>query len=205
MRAAERTCGVPGGQMFLPARMKCSGEMQRGCPMRIEGLDEIDNKILEIIKDNARLTYKEIGEQAGISRVSVKTRMDAMREKGIIRGFQTLIDPARVPSGIRFFLDIECEPEHFEEVAEYLASSRMIRQIYSVSGTCRIHAAGFSPNTRNLEYFANTIYRSRRGVRQVSFHTVLSTLMDADGGVEYVRYQEPEHLEEGAGDKEGKQ
>ena len=51
--------------------------------MHIEGIDEIDNKILDIIKDNARLTYKEIGEQAGISRVSVKTRMDALQEKGL--------------------------------------------------------------------------------------------------------------------------
>ena len=54
--------------------------------MHIEGLDDLDNKILEIIKDNARLTYKEIGEQVGISRVSVKTRMDALQEKGIIKG-----------------------------------------------------------------------------------------------------------------------
>ena len=50
--------------------------------MHIEGLDQLDNKILEIIKNNARLTYKEIGEQVGISRVSVKTRMDALQEKG---------------------------------------------------------------------------------------------------------------------------
>ena len=52
--------------------------------MYIEGIDEVDNKILETIKDNARLTYKEIGEIVGISRVSVKNRMDAMQERGII-------------------------------------------------------------------------------------------------------------------------
>ena len=44
--------------------------------------ESIDNRILNVIKDNARLTYKEIGEQVGISRVSVKTRMDALQEKG---------------------------------------------------------------------------------------------------------------------------
>ena len=169
--------------------------------MQIEGLDEIDNKILEIIKDNARLTYKEIGEQTGISRVSVKTRMDQLQEKGIIRGFQTLIDPTKVPEGIQFFLDIECVPEYFEEIAACLASGRMIRQIYSVTGECRIHAVGFAPNSRSLEHFANTIYRGQRGVRRMSCHAVLSTLMDVDGGVEYVRYQEHEHLEEGAVDR----
>jgi len=170
--------------------------------MRIEGLDETDNRILDIIKDNARLTYKEIGERVGISRVSVKLRMDALQEKGIIKGFQTLIDPTKVPEGTRFFLDIECIPDYYEEIAEHLASSKMIRQIYAVSGECRIHAVGFASNTKNLEYFANSIYRSQRGVRRLGCHTVLSTLMDADGGVEYVRYQEHEHLEEGTGGKE---
>ena len=172
--------------------------------MQIDGLDETDNRILDIIKDNARLTYKEIGEQAGISRVSVKARMDAMQEKGIIKGFQTVIDPARVPEGIKFFLDIECVPDHYEEIVEYLASSKMIRQIYGVSGECRIHAVGFASNSKNLEYFANTLYRSQRGVRRMGCHTVLSTLMDVDGGVEYVRYQEYEHLEDGTGSKEVK-
>lgn len=173
--------------------------------MQIEGLDETDNRILEIIKDNARLTYKEIGEQAGISRVSVKTRMDALQEKGIIRGFQTLIDPTKAPEGTRFFMDIECVPDYYEEMVEYLATSKMIRQIYGVSGECRIHAVGFSSNAKNLECFANTIYRSQRGVRRMGCYTVLSTLMDVEGGVEYVRYQEREHMETGAGNKENQQ
>ena len=165
--------------------------------MHIEGIDEIDNRILEIIKNDARLTYREIGERAGISRVSVKTRMDALQEKGIIRGYQTVIDPTKVPEGTKFFLDIECVPDCFEDIAEYLASSRMIRQIYCVSGECRIHAEGFAPNARNLEYFANTIHRQGHGIRRLGCHTVLSTLMDVDGGVEYVRYTEPEYMEEG--------
>ena len=163
--------------------------------MKIEGLDELDNRILDIIKENARLTYKEIGEQAGISRVSVKTRMDAMQEKGIIQGFRTVIDPTAIPEGIRFFMDIETTPEHFEDTAEYLSQNKMIRQIYSVSGSCRIHAVGFANNAKNLEHFSNSIFRSQLGVRRISCHTVLSTMMDIDRGVEYVRYQKSEHLE----------
>ena len=167
--------------------------------MRIEGIDELDNKILEVIKDNARLTYKEIGEQVGISRVSVKSRMDALQEKGVIRGYRTVIDPTGVPEGILFFLDVECSPDQYEDTAEYLARNKMIRRIYSVSGECRIHAVGFANNARNLEYFSNAVYRSRLGVRRISCHTVLSTIMDIDRGVDYVRYQESEHLEEGTG------
>ncbi len=163
--------------------------------MQIPGIDEIDNRILDIIRENARLTYKEIGDQVGISRVSVKTRMDALQEKGIIKGFHTIIDPTGLPEGIRFFLDVECTPDTFEDMAAFLADSKMIRQVYSTSGDCRLHAIGYAPNTRNLEYFVNTLYRREHGVRHISCRTVLSTLMDVDGGVDYVRYQKPEHME----------
>ena len=165
--------------------------------MQIEGLDELDNTILTIIKDDARLTYKEIGERAGISRVSVKARIDALEKKGIIKGYKTVIDEEAVGGGTRFFLDVECAPEHYEDVVEYLAGNRMVREICSVSGECRIHAEGYAANTKNLEYLSNAIFRGGLGVRRISCHTVLSVMMDKDGGVDYVRYQEPEHLENG--------
>ena len=43
--------------------------------MNIEGLDKLDNAILETIKDNARMSYSDIGEKVGLSRVAVKNRM----------------------------------------------------------------------------------------------------------------------------------
>ena len=48
-------------------------------------MDNTDSRILEIIKENARLSYSEIGKAAGISRVAVKKRMDAMEKAGVIR------------------------------------------------------------------------------------------------------------------------
>lgn len=36
--------------------------------MNIAGLDKVDNAILEVIKDNARMSYSDIGEKVGLSR-----------------------------------------------------------------------------------------------------------------------------------------
>ena len=168
--------------------------------MHIEGLDELDNRIIEIIKDNARLTYSEIGAKAGVSRISVKKRMEALEKKGIIQGYKAVIDSTKVPEGVRFLLDLETTPECFEDIVEWLARCKHIRQIYSVSGDCAIHATGFVSNPQNLQIFANTLYReANKGIRRMSCKTILSTLMDMDGGVDYERYQKSEYLETGAG------
>ena len=170
--------------------------------MQIAGLDELDNKILTLIENNARLTYQQIGDAVGVSRVCVSTRMKALEEKGVIKGYQTVIDPAALPEGIRFYLDIECVPDIYEDVVERLAHSGMIRQIYGVSGECRIHAEGYTPNARNLDHFASQLYRGSHGIRRLGTHLILSTLYDADGGVDYVRYQNDEHLEGDAGGRQ---
>ena len=51
--------------------------------MFLSGLDELDQKILELLIENARYSYSDIGEKVGISRVAVKARISAMEEKGV--------------------------------------------------------------------------------------------------------------------------
>ena len=52
--------------------------------MNSEGLDALDKKILDVIKENARLSYSDIGAQVGISRVAVKNRMDILEKKVLV-------------------------------------------------------------------------------------------------------------------------
>ena len=159
--------------------------------MHIDGLDELDNKILEALQENARMSFSEIGKRVGLSRVSVKNRMEAMEEKGVIKGYQIVIDPKKAQEGTRFFLDLSTMPDYYEEIAEYLAHTKYVRQIYSVSGDCSIHAEGYAPDARNLEVFTNTLYRAaKKGIRSLRLYTLLSTIMDIDGGIEYTRYEE---------------
>ena len=163
--------------------------------MTIEGLDEIDRKILVLLKDHARMSYSDLGNAVGISRISVKKRMEDMEKAGVIQGYRAIVDTTMVAEGMKFFIDLEVSPENYEDILEKLAGSDMIRQIYGVSGHCRIHAMGFAPNQTQLRFFANNFFRTMKGCRRIEWHTVVTTYMDKDGGVAFVRYQEPEHLE----------
>lgn len=153
--------------------------------MRVEGLDEIDNSILEVIRDHARLSFSEIGEQVGLSRVAVKYRMQQMEKMGVIRGYRTEIAPENAPGAVSFFLDLEVDPEQVEDVIAHLAKDSTIRKICLVSGNCRIHASGSAPNQSTLQAQTRFLYRSLKGVRRMSYSLILSTLMDLDGGIEY--------------------
>ena len=58
--------------------------------MYLDGLDELDQKIIRLLIENARISYSDIGEETGISRVAVKARIlseiEGYKSAGIIAG-----------------------------------------------------------------------------------------------------------------------
>ena len=52
--------------------------------MFLSGLDETDQQIVKLLIKNARMSYSDIGEAVGLSRVAVKARISALEDRGII-------------------------------------------------------------------------------------------------------------------------
>ncbi|MBR2756426.1 MAG: Lrp/AsnC family transcriptional regulator [Lachnospiraceae bacterium] len=143
------------------------------------------------------MQFSEIGRAVGISRVAVRHRIEQMEKNGIIRGYYAKIDLKAIPKGIRFILDIEAEPGCYAEVIETLAASSMLHEIYGTSGKSHIHVMGVAPNNETLGRYANYLYRTTKGIRELNWQILVITYKNMERGTEYVQYQESEHLEEG--------
>ena len=82
--------------------------------MNAEVLDAIDYKILALLYRDARITFSEIGQEVGLSRVAVKNRITAMEQCGIILGYKAVIDTTKVPGGLFVIEEAEVAPEDNE-------------------------------------------------------------------------------------------
>ena len=153
--------------------------------MYIEGRDEKDNEILNVIKDHARLSFTEIGEKVGLSRVAVKNRIEQMESDGVIKAYRTIIEPESAPDGIEFIIDVTAEPEFFDEVADDLAKEKLIRKLVIATGRTRLLAFGYAANYQTLDSYVRQLYHRMRGIREICFQNVTSVLKDVDRGVEY--------------------
>ena len=49
--------------------------------MYLDGLDELDQKIVRLLIENARVSYSDLGEKIGLSRVAVKARIQALEQR----------------------------------------------------------------------------------------------------------------------------
>ena len=152
--------------------------------INISELDEKDNKILNVIEDNARLTYSEIGKEVGLSRVAVKARMDALESRGIICGYRTMINqkPASM-NGTKFVIILEAVHDRFEDVLELLSREQLIREVNIMTGTERIMAEGVAAYQQSITQLINKLYRNQEAIRSISCNTVLSTVKDEAAGI----------------------
>jgi len=163
--------------------------------MQMDELDDLDRKILNAIEKNARLSYSEIGEIVGVSRVSVKNRMLLLEEKGIIEGYYTKVNPDSASEGTRFFLEVITQPDQYEQVTERIASKEIIRRVYSVTGECRLLVEGFAPNKAKYELFMRNLKHNLSGVLKITVMHVEYVIKDSYAGVDYVSPMEQENTE----------
>lgn len=70
-------------------------------------MDPIDEQILQLLTQNARLSYKEIGKQIPLSSPAVKERMLRLEERGIIEGFTTKINYKKLGKAVEAYVLFE--------------------------------------------------------------------------------------------------
>lgn len=97
-------------------------------------MDEIDRRILERLQDDARLAFRKIAEDLGVSESTVFVRVKKLQEQGIIKRFMAAISPEMVGKGLTAFILIKADPQKYPNVLETLKKMDEIYEIYDVTG-----------------------------------------------------------------------
>ena len=97
--------------------------------MYLDGLDELDQKIIQLLIENARISYSDIGKETSISRVAVKARIQALEKKGVIEEYTTIINPQKISGAVSCYFEIETKPEYLAQVTDILYKNDTVTQI----------------------------------------------------------------------------
>ena len=149
--------------------------------MYLDHLDALDQKILTLLTQNARYSYSEIGEQIGLSRVAVKSRIDALEKKGIIEEYTTIINPQKISGAVSCYFEIETTPAALDAVIDRLYRCDTVTQIYRMSGNCCLHVHAVAASQDELEHFIREQIDRLEGVTSVKTHIILARIKDVKG------------------------
>ena len=149
--------------------------------MYLDGLDGLDQKIVRLLIENARISYSDIGEKVGISRVAVKTRIQALEQRGIIEEYTTVINPQKISGAVSCYFEIETKPEHLSQITDILYKNDTVTQIYRVTGRDKLHVHAIASSSDEMEHFLHNVIDALPGVISCSCNTILSRIKDIKG------------------------
>lgn len=149
--------------------------------MYLNGLDKLDQKIIQLLVSNARMSYSDIGEKIGISRVAVKARIQTLENKGIIEEYTTIINPQKISGAVSCYFEIETKPDSFKEVTDILNKNDIVTQIYRVTGRDKLHVHAVASSNEEMEHFLHCVIDTLPGVLSCSCNTILSRVKDIKG------------------------
>ena len=75
-------------------------------------MDEIDLQIIDRLTKNARMSFRKIAKQVGVSPDTVINRYRTLQEEGVIRGSTVIIDPKKIGYQSTIVFLIDASPPH---------------------------------------------------------------------------------------------
>ncbi len=149
--------------------------------MYLDGLDESDQKIVRLLIENARISYSDLGEKIGLSRVAVKARIQALERRGIIEEYTTVINPQKISGAVSCYFEIETTPGSLPEVIDILNGDDTVTQIYRVTGRDKLHVHAVAASGEEMETFLHAVIDTLPGVVSCSCNIILSRIKDIKG------------------------
>jgi Lrp/AsnC family transcriptional regulator, regulator for asnA, asnC and gidA len=115
-------------------------------------LDDIDLKILDIISKNARMPFKDVAAECGISRAAVHQRVNRMIEMEVIVGSGYHIDPRKVDFHTCTYIGIFLEKGGlYENAAAFLKEIPEVVECHYTTGQYAIFAKVYARNNEHLK------------------------------------------------------
>lgn len=149
--------------------------------MFLDGLDELDRKIVRLLIANARISYSELGEQVGVSRVAAKMRVQALEKKGVIEEYTTVINPQKISGAVSCYFEIETQPDTLAAVIEVLQRNDTVTQIYRVTGRSKLHVHAVAASHAEMETLIRGTIDTLPGVVSCSCNMIVSRIKDIKG------------------------
>jgi len=93
-------------------------------------LDILDWKILQVLQENAKQTYTEIGRLLGVAHSTIYDRIQKMEKHGVIKKYTAVLDLEK--TGIKHvtaIMTVFTNPKESEKVAKRLSESKEVLEV----------------------------------------------------------------------------
>ena len=144
------------------------------------------NQLLDILRQDARLSNAEIAAMTGMSEEKVREEIKALEDEGYIIGYSAIIDEERADeSGVTAVIEIKITPikdRGFDDLAHTIMEFDEVDSVYLMSGAYDLMVTISGTSLRNVALFVSERLAVLDGVLSTATHFILR------------RYKEKHHI-----------
>jgi len=119
--------------------------------------DNTTRNILNLLRKNARMSYKEIAESTGKPESTIRDRIQRMEKMGLIQGYTVILDKKQLGFECSALVLADVDYEKLEDVTKKLLNKNNVLRIYHTSGNKRIAFVVVAKNFESLEADLNRL------------------------------------------------
>jgi DNA-binding Lrp family transcriptional regulator len=139
-------------------------------------MDAIDQRIVALLRENARRSFKDIGDAVHLTAPAVKRRVDRLERDGVILGYTAVVDPRARGWHAEAFVDLFCEGNMAgEAIKRAVEGEAGVVSAHTVAGEASALLHVMAEDTQDLESALERI-RATDGISRTVTEVVLSTL-----------------------------
>ncbi|MFJ8524358.1 MULTISPECIES: Lrp/AsnC family transcriptional regulator [Bacillus] len=97
-------------------------------------VDYTDIKILNLLKENSRIQWKDIGKETHMTGQAVRNRIRKLEEEGIIRAYTILLDEMKLGKSHLAFITIFMKTNEHSRFLDFIATKDSIVEAHKISG-----------------------------------------------------------------------
>lgn len=143
-------------------------------------LNSLDMKAIKLLLRNGRASWAELGKQLGLSAPAAADRAHKLEQRGVIRGYAALVDPASVGYPLTAYVSVSLA-SHQKRAAFLLAVEKMerIAECHHVAGDDDYLLKVRCRGTQDLDHLLATELKDKLGVARTRTTIVLSTAKES--------------------------
>jgi DNA-binding Lrp family transcriptional regulator len=139
-------------------------------------IDETDRQIVALLRENARRSFKDIGDRVNLTAPAVKRRVDRLEREGVILGYAAVVDNHAFGWHAEAFVDLFCEGRMpGDAIKRAVEAEPGVVSAHTVAGEASALLHVMAQDTKDLELALERI-RSTDGITRTVTEVVLSTL-----------------------------
>ena len=119
--------------------------------MAVQKLDKLDQRILHMISEDARVPFLEVARECNVSGAAIHQRIQKLTNMGILRGSQFVIDPEKIGYETCAYIGLNLKnPEDFDHVLEALKTIPEVTECHYTTGNFDMFIKIYAHNNHHL-------------------------------------------------------